>query len=121
MGMCRSVFDQQVRPRLTVIAIGKKGNGVDRVQLDRVADELFAAQAATLQPPSLDEKASPSQAAGCSGRSAKKGAIVWPAQKCQVSSFAVESGGFGSKSTGMTAFEKALAIVNASTSKRNTS
>ncbi len=121
LGMCRSVFEQQVRPRLTIIAIGKKGKGVDRRALDQIADELFSAQAATSPSLSLDETASPGQAAICSGRSAKKGEMVWPAQKCQVSTFAAESGGFGSKSTGMAAFEKALAFVNVSTPKRKTS
>jgi len=121
LGMSRSVFEEQVRPHLTIIAIGRKGKGVDRRALDRVADELFAAQAAGSPSPSLDETGSPSQAPICGGRSAKKGDFVWPAQKCQVSSFAAESGGSGSKSTGMAAFEQALAIVKAITPKRNTS
>ena len=98
LGMCRNLFDRQVRPRLTIIAIGKKGKGVDRRALDQIADELFDARAARSQQQSLDESVAPGQAARCSGRSARKGEIAWPAQKCQVSSFAAESGGFGSKS-----------------------
>ena len=41
LGMSRQVFDREVRPRLRVIDIGKKGKGVDRAQLDAIADELF--------------------------------------------------------------------------------
>ena len=52
LGMSRNVFEEQVRPHLTIIAIGRKGKGVDRRALDRIADELFAAQAAGSPSPS---------------------------------------------------------------------
>lgn len=39
LGMCRRVFNQDARPFLREITIGKQGIAFDRVELDRFADE----------------------------------------------------------------------------------
>src|ERR1700687_6095400 len=54
LGMSRQVFDREVRPRLRVIDIGKKGKGVDRAQLDAIADEWFRDERSHLQETSID-------------------------------------------------------------------
>ena len=119
LGMSRDVFDREVRPRLRIIDIGKKGKGVDRVQLDAIADEWFRDERSHLQ--TIDPPAHLSETLIRCGRPAKKGVLKWPAQKCQASSFVEASGGSGSKSKGMDEFAKALAIVRTSTQKRSTS
>ena len=121
LGMSRDVFDREVRPRLRVIDIGKKGKGVDRVQLDAIADELFRDGRNHPQETSIDPPTHLSETLIRCGRPAKKGVLKWPAQKCQASSFVEGLGGSGNKSRGMDEFAKALAMVRTSTQRQSTS
>jgi hypothetical protein len=121
LGMSRQVFDREVRPRLRVIDIGKKGKGVDRAQLDAIADEWFCNHRTHPPGTSIDPPTHLSETSIRCGRPAKKGALKWPAQKCQASSFVEASGGFGSKSMGMDVFAKALDTVKTNTKRRSTS
>ena len=121
LGMSRDVFDREVRPQLRVIDIGKKGKGVDRAQLDDIADEWFRDVRNHLQETSIDPPTHLSETLIRCGRPAKKGVLKWPAQKCQASSFVEASGGSGSKSKGMDEFAKALAMVRTSTQRQSTS
>lgn len=43
LGMCRSVFDKAVRPYVLEFAIGQRGVGFDRLELDQWADLYIAA------------------------------------------------------------------------------
>ena len=121
LGMSRDVFDREVRPQLRVIDIGKKGKGVDRAQLDAIADEWFRDEQNHLQETSIDPPRHLSETSIRCGRPAKKGALKWPAQKCQASSFVEASGGSGSKSMGMDVFAKALDTVKTNTKRRSIS
>src|ERR1700674_2539278 len=73
LGMSRNVFDRQVRPRLRVIDIGKKEKGVDRAQLDAIADEWFRDEPNYLRETPIDPPTHLSETLIRCGRPAKKG------------------------------------------------
>ncbi len=85
VGMDRNRFNEEVRPFLTEIPIGKQGIGFDRLELDVWIDHYVA----------------------CNGRPARKGVNIWDAKKHQGSLNELASGTL-TKSSKDGAFAKAL-------------
>lgn len=40
-GMCKYVFNQEIRPYLREVRIGTQGKGFDRLEMDRVLDDYI--------------------------------------------------------------------------------
>ena len=64
VGMDRNRFNEEVRPFLTEVPIGKQGISFDRLELDAWVDDYVA----------------------CNGRPARKGEMIWDAREYPVSS-----------------------------------
>jgi hypothetical protein len=86
LGMDRHRFNEEVRPHLTIVPIGKKGIAFDRLDLDVWVDDYKQ----------------------CKGRPPfKRGQQLWEEKKCRGSLSAGTSGTLTKKSTDA-AFQKAL-------------
>lgn len=65
LGMCRRVFNQEARPHLTEVRIGKQGIAFDREELDRFAEQYKETHA--IRKPASEVSAQPSRKPGTSG------------------------------------------------------
>ena len=70
LGMDRNRFNSEVRPFLTEVPIGKQGVGFDRLELDAWFEDYKSRN----------------------GRPARKGSIIWDAEKSPASSKGLGSG-----------------------------
>ena len=84
-GMCRTVFNQVLRPYLTEIPIGSQGLAFDRLELDRALEHYKSRN----------------------GRPAKQGGLLWDAKERPVSTDE-ERLGISTKSSTDDDFEKAV-------------
>jgi hypothetical protein len=105
LGMCRSVFNETVRPYVREVPIGKQGIAFDRVELDQWADAYLAAH-------SIDKKSIPIDDMRRSERrhsdtGAKK---LWHAKQSAASRYEAMSGTSTRLSKG-NEFTKALELV----------
>lgn len=84
-GMCRALFNQELRPYLTEIPIGRQGLAFDRLELDAALEQYKCRN----------------------GRPAKQGGKLWDEGERQVSTEEAGSG-ISTKSYKDDAFEKAV-------------
>ena len=90
LGMCRAVFDAEVRPYVHEFPIGERGVGFDRQELDDWASAYVAAKA-------IDKKGAPGQQSPGSER--HKGEKLWRENRSQASPKGKVSGISTRKST----------------------
>jgi predicted DNA-binding transcriptional regulator AlpA len=107
LGMCRAVFDAEVRPHIHEFPIGERGVGFDRQELDDWASAYVEAK-------SIDKKRAPEQQLPRSER--LKGDKSWRENRLQASPKGKASGISTKKST-ENDFTKALELVTGK--KRN--
>ncbi|WP_223841617.1 hypothetical protein [Pseudomonas marginalis] len=101
LGMCRSVFDADVRPHIREFPIGERGVGFDRQELDDWATAYVEAAA-------IDKKGATEQQSPRSER--QKGDKSWRENRSQASPKGKASGISTRKST-ENDFTKALELV----------
>jgi predicted DNA-binding transcriptional regulator AlpA len=101
LGMCRAVFDAEVRPHVHEFPIGERGVGFDRQELDDWASAYVEAK-------SIDKKRAPEQQLPRSER--QKGDKSWRENRSQASLKGKVSGISTRRST-ENAFMKALELV----------
>ncbi|MCQ4266941.1 hypothetical protein NAV28_06900 [Pseudomonas stutzeri] len=100
LGMCRSEFNRTVRPFIREFPIGVQGVGFDRLELDAWADAYIAKA-------SIEKSGAQGEDRPCSRR---RGGQPWRKEQLAVSTNATASG-TSTRSTEVSAFEKALAQV----------
>jgi len=100
LGMCRDEFNKTVRPFVREFPIGKQGVAFCRLELDEWADSYI--QAKSIEKAANQDNNRP--------RSGRQGVNTWREKRLPVSTKKV---GFGksTRSTGESAFEKALELV----------
>ncbi|WP_448693514.1 hypothetical protein [Pseudomonas rhizophila] len=101
LGMCRAVFDAEVRPHVHEFPIGERGVGFDRQELDDWASAYVEAK-------SIDKKRAPEQQSPRSER--QQGDKPWRENRSQASPKGKVSGISTRRST-ENAFMKALELV----------
>lgn len=115
LGMCRRVFNQDARPFLREITIGKQGIAFDRVELDRFADEYAERMA-------IDKAAPAGNDSPRSERRHSNGASsLWGKKQSPASRSKTASGTSTKSSAGLAEFEAALAQARAQTRSNSSS
>ncbi|WP_259331674.1 hypothetical protein [Pseudomonas sp. FW300-N2A2] len=106
LGMCRAIFDSDVRPYIREFPIGKQGVGFDRAELDAWADAYVARK-------SIEKAANQDNNQPRSERrsGAKGDAPLWPKKQSQGSSRCRAASGKSTKSTEENEFKRVLALV----------
>jgi predicted DNA-binding transcriptional regulator AlpA len=105
LGMCRAVFDAEVRPHIREFPIGKQGVGFDRFELDAWAD-AYVARKSIEKAANQDNNQPRSERHG-----GAKGETPWPKKQSQVSSECRVASGKSTKSTEEKEFKRVLALV----------
>ncbi|MGL6246243.1 hypothetical protein [Pseudomonas sp.] len=97
LGMCRAVFDAEVRPQIREFPIGKQGVAFDRLELDAWADAYIESMA--IEKASNEDNNRP--------RSGRQGVNKWREKQSPAST---RGTGFGTstKSSEVSDFKKAL-------------
>ncbi|WP_256218268.1 hypothetical protein [Pseudomonas sp. URMO17WK12:I12] len=107
LGMCRSVFDAEVRPHIREFPIGKQGIAFDRHELDEWADAYVARK-------SIEKTANQDNNRPRSERQGKKqGEMPWPKKLSPASSKCRTASGRSTKNTEENEFKRVLALVTA--------
>ena len=94
VGMDRNRFNEEVRPFLTEVPIGKQGISFDRLELDAWVDDYIA----------------------CNGRPARKGEALWDAKEYPAS---LRGSGFGTSTNTSKGGEFAKALEQLASKKRS--
>lgn len=105
LGMCRAVFDAEVRPHIREFPIGKQGVAFDRHELDEWAD-AYVARKSIEKVANQDNNQPRSERHG-----GAKGATPWPKKQSQASSKCRVASGKSTKSTEENEFKRVLALV----------
>lgn len=105
LGMCRAVFDAEVRPHIREFPIGKQGVGFDRFELDAWAD-AYVARKSIEKVANQDNNQPRSERRG-----GAKGVTPWPKKQSQASNECRVASGKSTKSTEEKEFKRVLALV----------